>query len=366
LNKELLSAVQSVSKEKNVEPEVVFDALRASLVSACKRHWGFSNFEVQLNEETGDIKVITRKKVVTQVNDDRYEIDSIEAKLFCEDPVVGETIEIEITPNHFGRIAAQTAKQVVLQKFLELERDTIFQTMSDKKHKVTVGIIQSFEGNNIIINLGNLEVVLLEREQIAGEKFKLHDRIKVYVLDVRRHPKGVAVLVSRSHPNFVRALFAQEIPEISSGIVKIVSISREAGKRCKVAVMSENPEIEAIGACIGERGCRINIISRELGPEKVDLINWHEDIHEYIKCSLSPARVNYVRLNISKTRALVIVDDNQISLAIGKSGQNVRLASKLTGMRLDVKTEGQIEENLDALGEYFYESEENANPEGED
>lgn len=353
MNEELLSAIRSVAHEKNIDEEIIFDTLKASLLSVCRRHWGYSNFDVEIDKESGEIKVFTFKKVLDKVLDKRYEISVEDAQEFSPNCTVGETLKIEVEQEDFGRIAAQTAKQVVSQKFLEIERDSVYQEMLSRKNKIITGMVQSFENGNLIVNLGKIEVVLLKREQVPGEEFNLHDRIKVYVVDVKRHPKGVTVLISRSHPDFVRALFVREIPEVYSGVVKIVNIVREAGKRCKVAVLSEDPDIEAIGSCIGEHGCRINIISRELRKEKIDLINWYEDIREYISSALSPSRIVDVRLNADSTCALVVVEDNQISLAIGKSGQNVRLASKLTNMRLDIKTETQVNEQIDSLKEYF-------------
>ena len=251
--------------------------------------------------------------------------------------------EIIITPKNFGRIAAQTAKQVISQKFLEIERNNLFNKFDVKKGKIITGIVRGFEYRNIIINLGDIETILPEKEQIPGEIFNVNDRIKLYVIDVKRFSKGISIFVSRTNPNFIRCLFELEIPEISSGIVKIVDIARDPGKRSKVAVTSQNDEVEAIGSCVGENSCRINTISSEINNEKIDLVNWHENLEDYIRSALSPAKIKEIHLNKNKTEALIIVDENQVSLVIGKGGQNVKLAAKLVGIRLNVKTPAQLE-----------------------
>lgn len=347
MSNELINAVKLIAAEKNIDENTILETLKISLVSACRKNFGLSqNIDVHINAESGIVQVIAYKKVVENIEDERLEISLDDARCIDLKYQLGDTAEVIITPKDFGRIAAQTAKQVVSQKFLELERNNLFNKFAEKRGKIVTGVVRSFEYHNLIINLGEVETVLLEKEQLPGEVFNINDRIKLYVVDVKRYSKGINVLVSRSAPNFIRALFEQEIPEISSGIVKIINISRDPGKRSKVAIVSENKEIEAIGSCIGENGNRINTILSDLHNEKIDLVNWHENIEEYIKSALSPAKINEIRLNKNKTEALVIVDDNQVSLAIGKGGQNVKLAAKLVGMHLDVKTLSQIEGEL--------------------
>lgn len=344
MSNDLINAIKLISAEKNIDENIILDTLKTSLIAACRKNFGLAqNIQVDINSETGQVQVIAYKKVVEIVEDERLEISLEEARNIDPNYNIEDNVQVVITPKDFGRIAAQTAKQVVSQKFLELERDDLYNKFADKKGKIIVGIVQNIELNNIIVSLGPIETVLTEKEQVPGEKFKINDRIKLYVLDVKRHSKGVMVLVSRANPNFIRCLFEQEIPEISDKIVKIVNISREPGKRSKVAIMSENKDIEAIGACIGENGNRINTILAELHNEKIDLVNWYENTEEYIKSALSPAKIKSININKEKNCALIVVENNQVSLAIGKSGQNIRLAAKLVGLRLDVKTVEQIE-----------------------
>lgn len=344
MSNDLINAAKLIAIEKNIDEDVILDTLKTSLIAACRKHFGLAqNIQVDIDNQTGNVQVIALKKVVEKVEDERLEISLEEAKNIDSNYKLDDNVQIIVTPKDFGRIAAQTAKQVVSQKFLEIERDSLYNKFAVKKEKIITGIVQSFEYKNIIVNLGDIETVLVEKEQIPGEVFNINDRIKLYVMDVRRLSKGVMVFVSRANPNFIKCLFEQEIPEISDGIVKIVNIAREPGKRSKVAIVSENSEVEAIGACIGENGNRINTILSEIHHEKIDLVNWHENIEEYIKAALSPAKIKYIQIENDKNSALVVVDSNQVSLAIGKNGQNIRLAAKLVGMRLDVKTPEQLE-----------------------
>lgn len=344
MSNDLINAIKLIAAEKNIDENIILETLKTSLIAACRKNFGLSqNIEVDINDETGQVQVIAHKKVVEDVGDERLEISLADARNIDPNFNIDDNVQVVITPKDFGRIAAQTAKQVVSQKFLELERDALYDKFADKKGKIITGVVQNFELNNIIVNLGPIETLLPEKEQIPGEKFEINDRIKLYVLDVKRHSKGVTVLVSRAHYNFIRCLFEQEIPEISDQIVKIVNIAREPGKRSKVALMSENEDIEAIGACVGENSNRINTILAELPNEKIDLVNWHENMEDYIRSALSPAKIKSIVLDEENKSALIIVDDNQVSLAIGKNGQNIRLAARLVGLRLDVKTVAQME-----------------------
>ncbi|MDR1150658.1 MAG: transcription termination factor NusA [Clostridiales bacterium] len=348
MNIELIGAIKQIAKEKKIDEDLIFTALKTSLVAAFKKNFYNQEFYIDIDQDSGVISVYVIKKIVPDdsknFNIDK-EIRFSESLIYSLDSKIGEVVKIDSTPNDFGRMAAQIAKQLISQKLLELERNVIYNKFKEKIGKIVNGIVQSIDDRgNILINLGDTETILHTREQINGEKFITKDRIKVYVDDIKQHSRGVTILVSRSTPNFVKALFEQEIPEISSGIIEIKSISREAGKRTKIALLSKRNDIEAIGACVGENNARINIILKEINGDKIDLINYDKDLSEFIKNSLSPAKVKKVILNESNSEALVITESNQISLAIGRGGQNVRLASKLVGVKLDVKTEEQFEE----------------------
>lgn len=344
MSSELINAVKLIAVQKNIDEDTIMEALKLSLIAACRKNFGLAqNIDVNIDKNSGDVKVIAYKKVVEKVDDSRLEISLEDAKNIDARYKLEDMVEIIITPKNFGRIAAQTAKQVISQKFLEIERNNLFNKFDVKKGKIITGIVRGFEYRNIIINLGDIETILPEKEQIPGEIFNVNDRIKLYVIDVKRFSKGISIFVSRTNPNFIRCLFELEIPEISAGIVKIVDIARDPGKRSKVAVTSQNDEVEAIGSCVGENSCRINTISSEINNEKIDLVNWHENIEDYIRSALSPAKIKEIHLNKNKTEALIIVDENQVSLVIGKGGQNVKLAAKLVGIRLNVKTPAQLE-----------------------
>ena len=343
MSSDLLSAIRAVAFEKNIDKDIILDTLKTSLAVACRKDFGITqNIDVDIDEETGEIRVIAHKKVVEEVKNNKCEISLDDAQEIDPSYNIDDEIEVVITPKDFGRIAAQTARQVVSQKFLEIERDALFNKYLNKKGKIISGIVEEINKNNIVVDLGETKAVLPEKEQIQGEIYGIHDRIKLYVTDIKHHPKGVTIFVSRSNPNFIKCLFEQEIPEIADGIVKIINITREPGKRSKVAVMSSDPEIEAIGSCVGENGIRINTILSELNGEKIDLVNWYDDTEKYIRSALCPAKILSVKISNENTSALVIVDSSNVSLAIGKNGQNVKLAARLVGLHLDVKTPEQL------------------------
>ena len=350
----LLNAIRMIARKKNTDEETVIKALKFALSVACRREYGTAqNIEVVFDKKKGSFEIVAKKTIVesNNVKNNKLEIGLDEAKKIDESYNLGDVAEVIITPENFGRIAAQTAKQVTIQRFLDVERENDYNEYIDKKDRIVIGVVKRINENGVIIDLGNLETVLPTREQIPGEIFEINDKIKLYVSDVKKYSKGVKVFVSRTNPNFVRCLFEREIPEIADGIIEVKRVSREPGKRSKVAVFSQDGSIEAIGACIGEYNSRINVILSELGDEKIDLVLWHENKEDYIKSALSPAEIIDVKINESETEALVIVNKEQVSLAIGKNGQNIKLAAKLVGMRLDVKTPEQLEIINDSEGD---------------
>ena len=294
-----------------------------------------------MNSETGDVKVYARKTVTDEVTDDKTEINLDEALVINSEAQVGDEIEIEVTPSNFGRIAAQTAKQVVIQRLREAERNVIFDEYSSREGEIVAGTVQRTEQRVIIINLGPTEAIMLPQDQIPGETFAQGQRIKCYISEVKKSAKGPQITVSRSHPYFLRRLFELEVPEIFEGLVEIKSIAREAGYRSKIAVISRDDKIDPVGACVGHRGMRVQNIVRELNGEKIDIIKWSQDMAVYIGNALSPSKVLQVEINETEKTSRVVVPDHQLSLAIGKEGQNARLAAKLTGWKIDIKSESQ-------------------------
>ena len=344
-SKEFLNALELVAKEKGIDKEVIFEAIEASLVSACKKHFGTSqNIKVDMNRETGEVKCFTQKTVVETVEDPQLEISLDAAREAKADYEIGDIVDIEVTPKNFGRISAQTAKQVVVQKFREAEREILFNQYITKEREVVTAIVQRKERRNVIVQMGKIDAVLAANEQIPGEQYNFMDRVKVYVLEVKQTTKGPQIFVSRTHPELVKRLFEQEVPEVHDGTVEIKSIAREAGSRTKIAVYSKNENVDALGACVGQNGYRVNVIVNELGGEKIDVINWSEDPGEFIAAALSPSKVLEVKLNEAEQSAKIVVPDHQLSLAIGKEGQNARLSAKLTGWRIDIKSETQARE----------------------
>ena len=340
---ELIEALNAIEKEKQISKDIILEAIENSLLAACKNQFGKSeNIRVNIDRETGEVKVFADYEVVEDdmIEDDALQIGITEAKLrFRDDVEVGEKVSTEVTPKNFGRIAAQKAKQVVVQKIREEERKVLYVQYLEKEREVITGIVQRYSGKNVCINLGRVDAILMESEQVRGEHFRPTEHIKLYVVEVKDTPKGPRITVSRSHPEFVKRLFEEEVTEIQDGIVTIGSIGREAGSRTKIAVSTVDPNVDAVGACVGMNGSRVNAIVNELRGEKIDIVNWSDMPEIFIENALSPAVVMDVSIDEYEKTARVIVPENQLSLAIGKEGQNARLAAKLTGYKIDIKCE---------------------------
>lgn len=348
MNKELMEALDVLEKEKEISKEILFEAIENSLITACKNHFGKSdNVKVEINRETGDFLVYAEKEVVAELEDEVLQITEEAAKLISKKAKLGDIIKVEIKSKEFGRIATQNAKNVILQKIREEERSIVFNQYYEKEKDIVTGIVQRYAGRNISINLGKAEAMLTESEQIPGEDLLQTERIKVYILEVKNTPKGPRITVSRTHPELVKRLFESEVTEIKDGTVEIMSIAREAGSRTKIAVWSNNPNVDAVGACVGMNGVRVNHIVEELRGEKIDIINWDENPGNLIQNALSPAKIVAVFADPEEKTAKVVVPDYQLSLAIGKEGQNARLAARLTGFKIDIKSETQAK---DAVG----------------
>jgi len=337
MNEELLSALTDLCKEKGIDKDTILDALEAALIAAYKRNFlSAQNVCVELDRETGKIAVYAQKTVVENIEDPQLEISSIDAKKISKKYEVGDIVNIEVTPANFGRIAAMTAKQVVTQRIREAERGILYSEYTRKENEIVSGKIERIERGNIYVDIGKVEAVVPVKEQVPDEYYEVGRMIKCYVSEVRNGTKSTQIILSRSHPGLVKKLFFQEVPEIQDGIVEIKSISREAGSRSKIAVYSQDPDVDAQGACIGPRGGRVQAIGEELNYEKIDIVNWSEDPVEYISAALSPSKVLTVEINEEEKSAKVTVPEHQLSLAIGKSGQNVRLAARLTGWKIDI------------------------------
>ncbi|MBZ2173835.1 transcription termination factor NusA [Schnuerera sp. xch1] len=346
MNAEFIGALEEIEKGKGISKEIIFEALESALISSYKKNFGSSqNVEVEIDRNTGKVNVFAKKIVVSEVKDNLLEIDIEEAKKIDEKYQIGDTVIIEVTPKNFGRIAAQTAKQVVIQRIKDAERDVIFEEFISRENEIITGMVQRISKNNAYIDLGKAEGILPPAEQIEGEIYHQGDRIKLYILEVKKTSKGPQIILSRSHPGLVKRLFELEVPEIHEGIVDIYSISREAGSRTKIAVYSKDPNVEPVGACVGFKGSRVKAIVEELNGEKIDIIVWNKNIDEFIANSLSPSNVVDVLIDEKNKSALVIVPDYQLSLAIGKGGQNARLAAKLTNWKIDIKSESQYKES---------------------
>ena len=345
----LFEACEELERERGISKEVLIASLCDAMVAAYKKHMHIKeadNIEAILDEQSGEIGVFSTKLVVDEVEDPDTQITLADAKDIVEDVEVGDEIKIEVTPEQFGRIAAQSAKQVITQRIREAERNMVLQEFLDKKGTLTTGIIQRVENRNVIVNIGKTDAIMPQKEQIPGEYYKPGNRIRVFVLNVKETTRLPQVIVSHAHAEIVRELFELEVPEIEDGIVEIKSISREAGYRTKIAVWSNDPEVDCVGACIGPRGSRIQTIVSELKNEKIDIVRYSEDPVEYIVNALSPARVVSVDILADDEYAhdeMVVVPDDQLSLAIGREGQNVRLAHKLTGWKIDIKSVSQME-----------------------
>ena len=348
MNKELMGALDELEREKNISKETLLDAIEQSLIQAYKNHFGKAdNVHVTINRETGDFSVYADRKVVEFVEDPAEEVSLVEAQKQNTNAEVGDILKVPVHSAKFGRIATQNAKNVILQKIREEERKVLFDQYHGNEKEVVTGIVQRVVGHNVSVNLGKADAILAENEQVKGETFKPTERIKVYILEVKDTPKGPRILVSRTHPGLVKRLFESEVAEVKDGTVEIKSIAREAGSRTKLAVWSNDPDVDPVGACVGVNGARVSAIVNELRGEKIDIINWDENPAILIENALSPAKVIAVMADPDEKTALVVVPDYQLSLAIGKEGQNARLAARLTGFKIDIKSETQARESGD-------------------
>ncbi|MDE6956833.1 MAG: transcription termination factor NusA [Lachnospiraceae bacterium] len=364
MNTELLEALNILEKEKDISKETLLDAIENSLLNACKNHFGKAdNIKVIMDRETCDYHLYAEKEVVEDVEDTLEQISVMDARNIDGKYDIGDIVQIPIESKSFGRIATQNAKNLILQKIREEERKVVYDQYFEKEKDIVTGIVQRYVGKNVSINLGKADAMLTENEQVKGEVFKPTERIKLYVVEVKNTTKGPKILVSRTHPELVKRLFESEVTEVKDGIVEIKSIAREAGSRSKIAVWSNDPDVDPVGACVGMNGARVNAIVQELRGEKIDIINWSDNPGILIENALSPAKVISVMADPDEKAASVIVPDYQLSLAIGKEGQNARLAARLTGYKIDIKSEtqaiesGELPENYMELMEGVYEQE---------
>ena len=349
-NNELLEALNILEQEKNISKETLLEAIENSLITACKNHFGKSeNVKVNIDPETCEYHVFQEKKVVEKVEDPVEEISLVNAKMIDSKYELDDIVNVEVKSKEFGRIATQNAKNVILQKIREEERKVLYDQYYSMEKDVVTGVVQRYVGRNVSINLGRVDAILTENEQVKGEVFQPTERIKVYILEVKATSKGPKVLVSRTHPELVKRLFESEVAEVREGIVEIKAIAREAGSRTKIAVWSNDPDVDPVGACVGMNGARVNAIVGELRGEKIDIITWNENPAMMIENALSPAKVISVIADAEEKSAKVVVPDYQLSLAIGKEGQNARLAARLTGFKIDIKSETQARESGDFL-----------------
>ncbi|MDR0219914.1 MAG: transcription termination factor NusA [Lachnospiraceae bacterium] len=345
MNKELLDAMEYLEREKEISREVIFEAIENSLITASKNHFGKSdNIRVVIDSESCDYQLFADKEVVKEVEDKALQISLADAKAIDKKAKVGSIISIALESKEFSRIATQNAKNVILQKIREEERSVIFNQFAEKERDVVTGVVQRVVGRNISINLGKTDALLNESEQVRTEKFRIQERVKVYVLEVKNTSKGPRILVSRTHPELVKRLFEAEVTEIKDGTVEIMGIAREPGSRTKMSVWSHNPHVDAVGACVGMNGTRVNTVVEELRGEKIDIVNWDENPGQLIQNALSPAKIVAVFADPEERTAKVVVPDFQLSLAIGKEGQNARLAARLTGFKIDIKSETQAKD----------------------
>ena len=345
MSSELLDALTALEEQKGISRDVLIEAIEAALVTAYKRNFNQAqNVRVDLNLETGSMVVYSRKDVVEEVEDDRLEIALEDAKYINAAYEIGDIVEEEVTPRNFGRIAAQTAKQVVTQRVREAERGLIYEEYVDREDDIVTGVIERQDARNIYVSIGKVEAALPVNEQIQGEVYKPTSRIRVYITKVERTTRGPQVIVSRTHPGLLRRLFEMEVPEIYDGTVEIKSIAREAGDRSKISVYAHNEEVDPVGSCVGAKGARVQTIVNELNGEKIDIVEWSEDPNVFVANALSPSKVLDVQVNEEEKSTTVVVPDYQLSLAIGKRGQNARLAAKLTGWKIDIKSETDARE----------------------
>ncbi len=342
MNADFIEALRQIEKEKEIPFATLLKTLEVALGKAYKKHYGVTgDVIVHIDTSKNAFKFSAEKIVVEAVENEHAEMTLATAYKFKSDAVVGDMIPVTVTPENFGRIAAQTARQVMMQEFRETEREKVFDEYNAKIGEVATGIVQRTEMGNVFINIGKLEALLPKQEQVPGEPYRFNDRIKVYLLEVRKSTRGPQVIVSRSHPSLIRRLFELEVPEIADGSVLIKSVAREAGARSKIAVASADDKIDPVGACVGHRGARVQAVVAELYDEKIDIVRWSADVKQFVAESLSPAKSVQVKVNEEKQSCFVLVPDSMLSLAIGKSGQNVRLAARLTGWRIDIRSESQ-------------------------
>ncbi len=346
MNQEFITALSEIVKEKGISEDLLFETIEDALVAAYKKNYANSaaqNVNVTMNRGTGEIHVYSRKNVVLEVQDEVSEINLEDARKIDPRYELEDVVEMEVTPKQFGRVAAQAAKQVVIQRIKEAERSIIYDEFITKEYDIITGAVIRKDKGNVFVDLGRIEAVLGPNEQMPGESYDFNERLKLYIVEVKNLPKGAQVVVSRTHPGLVRRLFELEVPEIYNGVVEIKSIAREAGSRTKIAVYSNDENVDPMGACVGPKGSRVQNIVNELKNERIDIIKWSKLPEEYIANALSPAKVIDVTINEDGKAAQVVVEDNQLSLAIGKEGQNVRLAAKLTGWKIDIKSKSQLE-----------------------
>ena len=347
MNSEVINAIADLEKERGINADVLFDAIEVALITAFKKNfYSNENVRVSMDRKTGEIHVYAQRKVVNDVYDPDTEISLADAKEISKKYELDDIVENEVTPRNFGRIAAQTAKQVVIQRIREAEREATFTQYSDKDGDIVNGIITTLDKRGLVVNIGRTEALLPTQELIPGETFKIGERIKAYITKVEKSLKGPQVFISRTHPGLVKRLFELEVPEIYEGIIEIVSVAREAGSRTKMAVMTKMENIDPVGSCVGQKGTRVQNIINELRGEKIDIIEWSPNYAQYIASALNPAEVLAVDVKEEEKTAKVVVPDNQLSLAIGKEGQNARLAARLTGFKIDIKSETQIKNEI--------------------
>ena len=350
MNADFISAIQELGKEKGIEPELLYQAVEDALVAAYKKNSNTNqNVRVDMNKETGEIHVYAQRTVVEGVPVDETEMTVQEAQAIDPRYLAGYIVETEVTPKNFGRIAAQNAKQVVVQRIREAERGQVYERFQSRNQDIVTGIIERQENKNVYIDLGKVEAVLTPNEQIPGEIYQYHDRMKTFIVEVKRSAKGPQIVVSRTHPGLLKRLFELEVPEIHDGIVEIKSVAREPGMRSKISVYTADENVDPVGACVGHKGMRVQTIVNELRGEKIDIVKYSEDPAQYVANALSPAKVVSTNVNEAEKICRVVVPDYQLSLAIGKEGQNARLAAKLTGWKIDIKSESQAKEEEAAL-----------------
>ena len=350
MNADFISAIQELGKEKGIEPELLYQAVEDALVAAYKKNSNTNqNVRVDMNKETGEIHVYAQRTVVESDPIDETEMSLEDAQAIDARYVVGDIVETEVTPKNFGRIAAQNAKQVVVQRIREAERGQVYERFQSRAQDIVTGIIERQENKNVYIDLGKVEAILTPNEQIPGEIYQYHDRMKTFIVEVKRSTKGPQIVVSRTHPGLLKRLFELEVPEIHDGIVEIKSVAREPGMRSKISVYTADENVDPVGACVGHKGMRVQTIVNELRGEKIDIVKYSEDPAQYVANALSPAKVVSTNVNEAEKICRVVVPDYQLSLAIGKEGQNARLAAKLTGWKIDIKSESQAKEEEAAV-----------------